>query len=141
MAAKVIFDRSKPFGHIFGDFQGSRAAFEQGGYYFDAAGELVEDLLTAAQREEIAKAKKPINPKAPKAVDGVDVDDLNLTAWVKGEIDYPFPAVREAAKRRYSVLFNGPADLAEYLAMEANLVPVDEIAPKHRASAQGKLAA
>ena len=140
--AKVIFDRSRPYGEIYGEFGGTVAKYEQGGFYFTEAGELVTELLTPAQKQRIEAAEgKAINPETPKPNEGVDIDNLNLTAWVKGEIEYPLPSVREAVKKRYSINLPGPADIAEYLAMEAGICSVDEIAPKHRADQRGLLKA
>jgi hypothetical protein len=141
-AAKVVFDRSRPYGEIFGEHQGTPARYEQGGFYFTEAGELVRELLTPEQTKLLEEAKgKVVSPKTAPKPEGVDVDDINLTAWGTGAIDYPFAAVREAVKRRYNIVGNGPSDTAEFLAMEANLFAVEDIALKHRADARGSLKA
>lgn len=131
--ARVVFDRSKAFGTIYGEHGTPPARYEQGGYLFDDAGNLVESLLTSEQKAEIEKAGKKgvVNPKVVK-VDQIDIDDLNLTGWVTGDIDYPVTAVREAVRKRYGVMIVKAGEIADYLAGEAQLVPADQVAVKFR---------
>lgn len=51
LAAKLRLDKNRPHAHVRPAYRG--ASFEQGGYYFNQAGELVAELLSDQQREAL----------------------------------------------------------------------------------------
>jgi hypothetical protein len=119
------------------------AHYNQDGYDFDHEGYLVESRLTPDQHAHLAK-KKPAPsqaPKPPKAAaapkeeddeanhegGNAEADGLNLEAWLRGEEEYNFDAVRHAVKARYNVWKTGRRDLVLLLVEEQKLVGVDAL--------------
>lgn len=116
-------DKSKPHGIVTPPWEG--AHYEQNGFHFDAAGDIVKELITpdltkrlenAAARATAEKAADAARKAAFKKI-GLDPDDpdlavkaveaaaaagtggggdLDLVAWAKGEKAYPFAKVRGA---------------------------------------------
>jgi hypothetical protein len=147
-------DRSRPHGTVHPPYEGSH--FEQDGFPFDAQGQIVESLLTDAQKA--ALAKKPAAPKPPKpetqtqdvktstngsgkppgggtSGDKADADDfgVNLEQWLRDPESANFKDVRQAVKDRYSVWMTAKADVVVFLVNEKQLLPVEEIDPSLRA--------
>lgn len=54
MPTAITLDRSRSYGTVHGENTGN-AAYEQDGILFDFQGDLIEELLTPAQREKIAR--------------------------------------------------------------------------------------
>ena len=115
--------------------------FHQDGFYFNAAGDLVEGVLDAPQREKLrrltaqreadAAAEKarlavykkagveaePEQPRAPApAVDpGEPVGNVDLIGWAKGLKQYAFFTVRNAAQAEYAFVARDAAALLEWM--------------------------
>jgi hypothetical protein len=118
--------------------------FHQDGFYFDAHGNLVEEVLDAAGREKLRKltaqreadvaAEKarlavykkagvemePEQPRnAPEPQDsgepGGIVGNVDLIGWAKGLKQYAFFTVRNAAQAEYAFVAKDAAALVEWM--------------------------
>lgn len=135
-------DRSRDFGTYHGSSNG--AVYNQDGFDFDQEGRIVEALLTDEQKKLLATKKGPA-PKPPAPAAKVEApaeekpepppasedtgDSLNLEMWLRGEADYPFPAVQKAVKERFSVWKTARRDLLVFLVDEQKVVTSDELCP------------
>jgi hypothetical protein len=146
----MAFDRSKPYGQVFGDSQG--ASFEQGGLLYDGTGQVLTSHPTyTAETVERALAEKskrkrptptadepaPINAEDPadttskKTVIGKlpepdEHGDLNLRLWAIGEQKSQWFKVRAAIKARYSKEV-ATADQARDFLMDEGVVTAAEL--------------
>jgi hypothetical protein len=135
----IRLDRRKHFGSVHPPE--NNCHFHQDGFYFDAAGDLVESVLDekgrdklrrlTAQREADAAAEKarlavfkkagvdaePDEPKAPvPAVEpGEPVGNVDLIGWAKGVKQYAFFTVRNAAQAEYSFVARDADALLEWM--------------------------
>lgn len=95
-------DRSKPYGEVI-----PSGGYFQDGHFFNAQGE----YLRSDGVEPVAKAKpEPAKPPAPAEID--------LAAWAKGDVKYPFYSVVKHVKDAYpdaSDVDNKRAALVDFL--------------------------
>jgi len=57
-------------------------------------------------------------------------DEVNLSAWLKGEIDYEPNEIFAAVKKRYSVQYSRLREVVIELVEDQNLVPQAEVSPR-----------
>ena len=135
------FDRSKAHGIVTPPEQG--AHFEQDGFYFTQEGELVEALMSPADKARVKNvalqreaARRAEDARlAFLAENGIAADDpdrekkvieaartiaesgggVDLVAWAKGEKAYPFAKVRKAAEEKYSFTATDTRSLVEFM--------------------------
>lgn len=67
---------------------------------------------------------------APAAAKAEPDDDINLEAWLRGEVDYEQFALLKAAKTRYSRNYTRLRDLVEDLVYDEKILPEDQVAPR-----------
>ena len=116
--------------------------FHQDGFYFNAAGELVESVLDEKQREKLrrltaqreadAAAEKarlavykkagveaePEQPRVPPLDQLQQIDvvgNVDLIGWAKGIKQYAFFTVRNAAQSEYAFVARDAAALLEWM--------------------------
>ena len=146
------FDKTKDHGIVTPPERG--AHFEQGGYYFNQEGELVEEMLTPADRDRLKK--EALNREADRAAsearakfleeNGLTADDpdlakkviavaqaagapaenIDLVAWAKAEAVYPFAKVRKAAQDKHNFTATDARALVAFM-VDNNLVKEDEV--------------
>ena len=138
----VTLDKRRHFGSVHPPENDCH--FHQDGFYFNAAGELVEAVLDAAQREKLRRltaqreadvaAEKarlavykkagvemePEQPRnAPEPQDsgepGGIVGNVDLIGWAKGLKQYAFFTVRNAAQAEYAFVARDAAALLEWM--------------------------
>lgn len=114
-----ILDRSKDFAEIHppGSFHG--AFYCQNFKYYDQDGHRISvpgeaEILRMEEEGRNRKSKYDRRDAPPRdgiaaeptdySIPEVSVDDVHLTAWGQGDVDYRFPQVREAIRGRYGVL-------------------------------------
>jgi hypothetical protein len=129
--ALIKLDKSKPFAVVVPPENG--AHFHQDGFYFDHHGALATEMLDDAGKERLRKLenRKKADAAAAEArkkfmaqsgltdadLEGEDAltnvmqaataessGGVDLVAWAKGEKQYPFFAIRKAAKDQYAYL-------------------------------------
>jgi hypothetical protein len=134
--SRIKLDRSKPFSTSHGD--GVIAPYWQGGLPFDLEDNLIEGILTEAQKADLAKKAarrkaKPEQeaveePEAPVNVNDENVEGVNLSLWLRGKEKYLPAHIRKAVKERYGVNKSNLVELAEFL-VEQKVVPRSEVHP------------
>ena len=60
-------------------------------------------------------------------------DDINLTAWLKGEANYQWFAIAKVIRERYQKNVSKAEDAVEFLVMDQKVVSADEVAGKFKA--------
>lgn len=146
------FDKTKDHGIVTPPER--NAHFEQGGYYFDQNGDLVEALLTD---EDKARLKKDaLNREADRAASearakfleenglaaddpdlakkviavaqaaGAPVENIDLVAWAKAEKVYPFGKVRDAAFKQHNFTATDARALVAFM-VDNQIVKEDEV--------------
>jgi hypothetical protein len=136
----IKLDKSRPFGIVYPPEWGH---YDQDGFPFDADGSLCEHLLDDAARARLDKmlAHKEASAAAERArrdalmKAGIDPDekpaakgkkepvnvsvignvDIDLKGWAKGEVNYPWFSVRQAAMKQFSRDVDNARALVEFL--------------------------
>ena len=147
----ITLNRSKPFSTVHPPE--NDAHFFQNGIYFDAAGDIVEALLTDEGRKIIAKRKAEDAARAaadeayrhamesdgdtqppPLAVKiGDDANPppatkgVNLKKWLLGEERHLFTDVRKAVMDTYNRSFQNKDDIVKFLTEDEKIVPADAV--------------
>jgi len=154
-ATKLRMDRSRAFSTIHGERPpGDRhqyAHFQQDGIHFDAHGlhidELIDDEKTRALVERRLKRQAKLAPKedaadagdgdddeldpAPASGAGSDPSDVNLEAWLRGEVKYPWFSITKLVRERYSQNITKLVDMIEFLVEDEKIVPFNELDPEY----------
>lgn len=93
-----------------------------------------------AKRKRVAQVTAPATVSEPVLDDGEsdeDVlgggsaeDEVNLQAWLRGQIEYPPHLLRSACRKRYGRAQQKISDLVVDLVLDEKLIPEEELAPK-----------
>lgn len=103
---------------------------------------LMKMYLEARKRRAAQVASVPSNePQLEDDGDGDEdmlggagaTDEVNLQAWLRGEVEYQPHAVRKAAQERYAVSKTRIADLVVELVLDHKLVPESQLGQKWKA--------
>lgn len=126
----LSLDRTRKFSTVHGeDTRG--IAFFQDGFPFDARGQLHEPALTDELRKKLGpkpqkaakvKAEKAPRPARPDATAEGDKGEVNLTAWLKGEVRYKPFQVFAATRKRTGVAVTSIVEAARLLVFEQKIV-------------------
>src|ERR1700747_2493459 len=132
-------DRLRYHSSEHGEFQ-NRVRYWQDGLPFDASGELCTELCSAEQMAAAdAKAPQPQmsdvgdrmpDPDLRLPTFVMNVDEVNLEQWAKGEARYVPAKVFAAIRERYNKSVTTFADAIEFLVNDAQLIPASQ-ASKH----------
>lgn len=128
--------------------------FFQDSMPFDASGHLIYDAIEDPKIKAIADRKlkklpsaKPGNPgSADGDGDGDDddgpdndaggdtkppaptsPDDVNLEAWLRGEMTYPWFAITKAVRSRHNANISKQADMVDFLIRDLKVIPEDQL--------------
>lgn len=97
-----------------------------------------------AKKKKVAQVTAAVAASEPVIDEGenegdVDVlgagsaeDEVNLQAWLRGQIEYPPHLVRSAYRNRYNRAQTKISDLVVDLVLDEKLIPEDELAPKFK---------
>ena len=147
----ITLDRTKPFSTVHPPE--NDAHFFQSGIYFNAAGEVVEALLTDESRKIIGKRKAedaaraaadeayrsamegegdtnppPLNVKiGEEAKPPAAPEDVDLKQWLLGQKSYGFFSIRKAVTDTYNRSFQNKDDIIKFLTEEEMLVPAEAV--------------
>lgn len=149
-APRLRMDRSRPHGTIHGErlpgdvHQNSH--YSQDGMFFDAGGFLLYDLIQDEKVKKLAdqRIKKLAAIKPAKAgADGADNDpgdtspgdpsDVNLDAWLRGEMSYDWHLITKLVRERYSQNISSKLAMVEFLVFDEKIIAEDQVAPDLRA--------
>lgn len=138
-------DKSRPHGYVTGDTQHNIAFTQRAwgveAWPYDGEGKLIEDALNTKQREVLTErrnrvaapqAAQPVEPDEPEEdapVDASEPEDdgeVNLVAWLKGEVRYKPHEVQAVAKKRYGIN-KRVGEIARFLVEDKHLVRRDEV--------------
>lgn len=154
--AYPTLDRSKPFGIHTPPWD--NAHFEQGGFHFDVAGNICKEKLddaaiarlkrTTALAEAESAADKARRAALKKA--GIDADDpqlatkaldalakqadagsdeIDLVAWAKAQVAYPFTKVRGALAEKHSFMATDTRAAIAFM-VDEKLIDADDVKVK-----------
>lgn len=153
-APKLRMDRSKPFATVHGErLPGDlhqNTHFFQDSMPFDAAGLLIYDAIEDPKIKAIADRKLKKMPAAKPAAEGdgdgaddddpdngtggdtkppasTSPDDVNLEAWLRGEMSYPWFSITKAVRERHSQNISKQADMVEFLVRDLKIIPEDQV--------------
>lgn len=83
-------------------------------------------LAKKVQRiEQIAAAPKDDESEEGKPKS----EDVNLEAWLRGEVDYEWFLIAGAAKARFSKNYTNKRDLVEDMVFDERIIPEDQLSP------------
>lgn len=143
----LTLDRTREAGTIHGDNDQHPGAFyEQDGFFFDNAGNLLEDLVTDAARarlDERLRRDAAIEDARARFMEATGMDaeaaskvisaenltvvadaEVDLAAWAKGEKKYPFDRITAEIRARFNVGVTNKRQALEVLAENGLAAPV-----------------
>lgn len=149
----VTMDRSKYHSSVHGERTPGDphhgVCFFQDGLPFDAAGRLLLDkvdqrnpeLVALAQRKvkqaEAARAARAKGADGAGKADGPpaqgDPNDVNLEAWLRGELQYHWSTITQTVKARYGRVVADKKQAVNFLVADERLLTPEQIAPENRA--------
>lgn len=121
---------------------------------FDASGYLIYDAISDPKIKAIADRKLKKVPAAKtgesRSVEGdgdgdddngpdndaggdtappasVSPDDINLEAWLRGEVNYPWFSITKAVRTRHNANISKQSDMVEFLVRDLKIVPEDQV--------------
>lgn len=128
--------------------------FMQDGMPFDARGYLIYDLITEEKIKAIADRKLKKLKASPSTADedtgapddktpddkpaddepspSADTADVNLEAWLRGEVSYPWFMVKKAVRDAHSTNIAKTADMVEFLVHDLKIIPREQVSPELR---------
>lgn len=145
----IKLDKSRSYGIV---YPPERGHFDQDGLPFDNHGDLLEEFLTdadrarldkmiahkeasaaaeRARRDALVKAgidpdeKPEVKKKEPVNVNVIGNVDIDLKAWARGEVNYPWFSVRQAAMKQYSRDVDNARTLVEFM-IDEGLVSAEQ---------------